>query len=303
MAKKFILLEEMWKNLRKERFNTWTDKLGFIQILFIWIGGIVSFGLFYYLFIGESSFLFSNLNKEPAEGLLNYVYFSFITATSTGFGDIVPLGYFKIIAIFEVIFGLILLALVTSKLVSIKQDVILGEIYEISFNERINRLRSSLLLFRQSLNKMINKIEENYAKKRDINEIYVYFSPLEDILKEISTLLNKKGRNNFTKVIDPVDMELIINSVTSSFKKINELIMMMEEKKFEWKRDVTLSLLNKCLALDKEIFDKLEASRILSEQIFKGLKESNNKVTELIKGEMKPAEEEKKLIESLGEKN
>jgi len=69
-------------------------------------------------------------------------------------------GFFKLISIFEVVFGLLLLAFVTSKLVSIKQDVILNEIYDISFNERLSMVRSSLLLFRQSLSRMMEKIEE-----------------------------------------------------------------------------------------------------------------------------------------------
>ncbi len=79
------------------------------------------------------------------------IYFSFVTATTTGFGDFLPQGWFKLIVIAEVICGLLLLALVTSKLVSIKQDILLKEIYDMSFYERINRLRSGLLLFRQNL--------------------------------------------------------------------------------------------------------------------------------------------------------
>ena len=67
----------------------------------------------------------------------------------------------------------------------------------------------------QNINRLINHVEDNSIKRREIDEIYIYFSSLANVLKEISTLLNKRGGDHFTKGIDPVDMELILNSVVS----------------------------------------------------------------------------------------
>ena len=138
--RKALSLNPLFDRLNYKGLNTWLDKLTFFKIFLIWTSVIVIFGLIYFFFTTTRAFLFYTTSNSTVDQVLDAIYFSFITATSTGYGDIVPSGVFKIITIFEVVFGLLLLAFVTSRLISIKQDIILTEIYEISFNEKINRL-------------------------------------------------------------------------------------------------------------------------------------------------------------------
>ena len=136
MKEKFISLDEMVHKLTQERvnrFTTWVDRVTFIHILVVWIVVISSFGIVYFLLASKNAYLLSTASNIPVQGIIDHIYFSFVTATTTGFGDIVPMGYFKLIAIVEVTFGFMLLAFVTSKLVSLKQNVLLDEIYDISF--------------------------------------------------------------------------------------------------------------------------------------------------------------------------
>ncbi len=281
--KKFITLGELFRKLKIKGFNTFLDRLTFFHILLLWTSVVVGFGLIYYFFTDNFSFLFYNPMKETVKGILDYIYFSFITATSTGYGDILPFGYFKIITIFEVIFGLLLLAFVTSKLVSIKQDIILSEIYEISFNEKINRLRSSLLVFRQNLSRIIDKIEDNSIKKRDVNDIYIYISSLEDTLNEIMALMGSPGKNYFKKSLDQLNTELLIISTIHSFEKLNELITHLNQSKLDWKRDITLNLINKCISLNETLFIRLSSSKNLTDKGISDLNSQKNKVIEMIK--------------------
>ena len=125
MKKKFLSLQEAFLDIRKKRLFS-LDKIKFYQILLFWFFLIFLFGVIYYFFLGRlGADLVSTVSKQPITKATDAVYFSFITATSTGFGDIIPIGFFKVMAIAEVTLGLLLLALVTSKLVSIKQDIIL----------------------------------------------------------------------------------------------------------------------------------------------------------------------------------
>lgn len=211
------------------------------------------------------------------------VYFSFVTATTTGFGDIIPFGLFKFIALFEVVFGLMLLAVVTSKLVSIKQDVILSGLYEFSLNEKANRLRASLLLFRQNLDRIIVKIEAKDIQKREISGIYIYFSSLEDSLSETFNLIERSDKNkHFIKNIDPVSAELIFNSILTSFEKLNELLSIMNQNKIEWKTELTTDLINRCLGITESLFNELDPSAI-RKGIINDLNSRKNKVIAMIK--------------------
>src|SRR3989344_3551522 len=116
--KKFMQLEEMFDRIKSDKLNTWFDRLTFGHIFIIWACIITVFGILYHFFSGSASNLFYTRTGGPVSSMLDSIYFSFITATTTGFGDIIPHGFFKVIAIFEAISGLLLLAFVTSKLVS-----------------------------------------------------------------------------------------------------------------------------------------------------------------------------------------
>lgn len=281
--KDFIPFEHLFKEIKKERLASWIDKVSFLHLLTVWFLIILAFGFVYYFLQNKTSFLFYTLGDRPINTILNSVYFSFITGTTTGFGDIVPLGFFRVIAIFEVVLGFILLATVTSKLVSIKQNKILEELYELSINEKVNRLRSSLLLFRQNLDRIISKVEDGSVRKREIASIYLYFASFEDSLNETLTLIGKTGNEHFIKKIDIINAELIFNSILNSFEKINELISEMNHHKIEWKTEMAVDLINLCLIINEDLFKRLDYLKDLRKETLEDLVSRRDKIKESIK--------------------
>jgi len=278
-----ITLSEMFKRLKKiDRVYSVLDNLTFFHIFLAWALVIVIFGLIYYFLPNSFSYLLYSINEEKVSSLYDSVYYSFITATSTGFGDIIPYGIFKVISIVEVIFGLLLLAFVTSKLVSIKQNVILDEIYEMSFNERLSRLRASLLLFRQNLNRIVGKIEDGSVRNRDISDLYIHLSSLENMLHEILTFFGKGKKSDFTKAIDNTNTELLFNSVLKSFEKLDELIVSLNNAKTKWKRDITIDLIKRCIDLNAALFGKLDFIKNLQQKTISDFNNQKKKVTESI---------------------
>ena len=253
----FVPIQELLSNFKHERITTWHDKVEFWHIFFAWVSIVILFGLIFFYASNPASNLTYTHTQKPVADLMDHIYFSFITATTTGFGDIVPVGYFKILAIIEVTFGLLLLAVVTSKFISIKQDIILTEIYEISFFEKINRIRSSLLLFRQNAGRLISKIEDGTIQKREIHDLYTLLSPLEDILSELSPLVNPQSKNLFTKVLDGTNTELLLTSITHSFEKLEELLKILNDKDQEWRRDITLNVISHSIDLNNSLFEKI----------------------------------------------
>ncbi|MFH2028678.1 MAG: potassium channel family protein [Nanoarchaeota archaeon] len=255
----FITLDDMFKRWNRfNKFHTVLDKLSFVNILILWIGIITILAVIYYIFRTDTSFLVYNIGREPVTSFVDTVYFSFITATSTGFGDITPLGFFKVVSIVEVIVGLLLLALVTSKLVSIKQDVILQEIYDISFNEQLSRLRSTLLLLRQNIDRFLDKLEGGLIRKREISGLYIHLSSFESILDEILSFFSKKGNpKDYAKSLDSINTELIMNSVLKSFEKIVELFSTLNASNITWRREVVMDIMEKCMRTNETLFDRL----------------------------------------------
>jgi hypothetical protein len=248
----------------------WFDKLSFPQILGVWLLTIIVFGLVYHFLASTDATLMYSKNHTPVTDLVDSIYFSFVTATTTGFGDIVPIGAFKFIAIFQVVTGLLLLALVTSRLVSLKQDAILTELYDISFKEKINRLRSSLLLFRQSIDRIVSSLEEKEFKPKMLKSINGYLSTFDYTLAEVRFAIDSNKNNRYTKDLDPISVEILYNSTLSSFDKIIEMIDLLEKSKLEWKKDISIGLLSKCLSTNEDLF-KILSNASLSQETVKDL--------------------------------
>jgi hypothetical protein len=113
----------------------------------LWFGTIlVCAGVYWAL----SAFSMGGLREEGQviggglHGLLTSVYFSFVTATSVGFGDVVPLGAVRSVAIAEAVVGLLIFGAVVSKLVSRRQEQVIGEIHRIAFEDRLERVQTDL---------------------------------------------------------------------------------------------------------------------------------------------------------------
>lgn len=265
-----------------KKVSTWLDKLTFPRILGFWLVIVLLFGFIYHYFPDENSSLYIVQTKTSSNSLGNSIYFSFVTATTTGFGDIVPLGYFKFIAIIEVIFGLLLLAIVTSKLVSIKQDSILTEIYDMSFHEKIGRVRSALLLFRQNIGNISNSIDEGIIKKKFIGDTEVYLTSFESILKETGVLIGRKKNNYYIKKMDDIDSELIFNSIILSFERITELITVFENNKVNWGSEPLKFQLNKCITLADQLFEDLKNAKIVGTNYFNDISARKIKVWQSI---------------------
>ena len=117
-----------------------------LWIAIVAIGGVVFWALDWFPAHG----LRTNGAAVPpgVAGFLSALYFSAVTATSVGYGDIVPIGLARVLAIGESVAGLIIFGCVISKFVSRRQEQLIGDIHRIAFEDRLGRVRTNLHLVR-----------------------------------------------------------------------------------------------------------------------------------------------------------
>ncbi len=278
-----IQLYNHFPRINRRSISNWLDKVTFLHILCIWLSVVLAFALVYFFLPTQDSFLYSVLEKQPIRSFLDALHFSFMSAVTVSFGNILPFGFFKLISMAEILFAFLLLAVVTSKLVSIKQDIILGELYEISFDERVNQIRSSLLLFRQNLDRLMDKSEEGSLQKREVLGLHTHLTSLEDVIGEVRTMITKQGHYHFIKHIDAVNAELIFNSLVSSFERLGELLTLLNKKKIVWKTEVNILVLKKCLEVNDSLFTQVHASSLFTREIANELNAQKNKAVEEVR--------------------
>jgi potassium channel LctB len=119
------------------------------RLIGLWLGMIIVFGVGYWLAgigMGWGLQVGGAAVKPDLEGLGTAIYFSFVTALSIGYGDVVPLGGLRILAVIEGIAGLLIFGCVISKLVSRRQEDLTAEIHRTTFEDRLDRVRTNLHL-------------------------------------------------------------------------------------------------------------------------------------------------------------
>jgi potassium channel LctB len=124
------------------------------NLIGIWFWMIAAFGALYWV-AGAIGGHGLRAGAEPIasnlDGLLTALYFSFVTALSIGYGDVVPVGGFRLLAIAEGAAGLLIFGAVISKLVSRRQEELTSEIHRIAFEDRLGRVRTNLHLVHSEL--------------------------------------------------------------------------------------------------------------------------------------------------------
>jgi hypothetical protein len=90
-------------------------------------------------------------NGEPIRsdwyGFADCLYFSVVTATTVGYGDIVPRSIWaRALASTEAMGGMLLVGAVISRLLSAQQEKLLQDTHDLAFHERLGRMQTSLHL-------------------------------------------------------------------------------------------------------------------------------------------------------------
>lgn len=120
---------------------------------------------------GITATFFSNeeVTTQPPS-FLDCLYFSVVSISSLGYGDFRPVGYGRVVATVEVILGLILIALIVSKLASDRTSAYVRLLYTSDSERRLKEFKSDIQLRVGSLRQA--QCDHNHeAKATEINSL------------------------------------------------------------------------------------------------------------------------------------
>ncbi len=119
------------------------------ELFALWLALAAVSGLLYWI-IGLLPGHGLTANGRPipfdVSGLLTAVYFSFVSITSVGYGDVLPHGLSRALAIVEAALGLLVFGALVSKFVSRRQEQLVQDIARVTFSERLARVQTNLHL-------------------------------------------------------------------------------------------------------------------------------------------------------------
>lgn len=118
------------------------------SLVVLWAVIAIIFGFFYFSIPGG---LIDSRTGQNINQLADSIYFSFVTISTVGYGDIYALGFARFLTAIEGLVGWILFGIIVYRIVSYKQDVIIKEIHNLSNEQYLSKVRNSLFVSNTNL--------------------------------------------------------------------------------------------------------------------------------------------------------
>lgn len=151
------------------------DKRSYKFFIYLFIVGVVLYSIAFYFLSLFSMGIESTMSPKEIVGIPESLYFSIVTITSLGYGDFRPISFGRYVAMTEVIYGLIIIALIVSKLASERTSTIVRLIYTSDIEKRIKEFIESNTQINYRLKKAIE--EHDYKVISELsNDFKISFS-------------------------------------------------------------------------------------------------------------------------------
>ncbi len=116
--------------------------VGLVQLIASFVAIVIAFAIAYYALSLTAHGLSPTYSTDTPVGIGDCLYFSVVTISSLGYGDIRPLGFSRVLVFVEVLCGFAFLGVIVARLASAKQDHLIRRLYGSDVFQKIDEFRS-----------------------------------------------------------------------------------------------------------------------------------------------------------------
>lgn len=220
------------------------------KLVAILVGAILFFACLYWVvghFDGHAV-----VDDGKAAGFFDLLYFSVVSITTLGYGDFVPLGFSRVIASFQAVFGIVFIGYAISQVLSLKQATLVEYSVNYSIHETYNECIEGLTDAKESIGDRRREIQNDILPQK-ILFIYNRSNPFYSSLKSLQVT---NGYSSHLVSIGKIDE--LVKHVERAAHHVEELagfsrkyLNLLQHKKIDWKQDRTvLIVLSLCDQID-----------------------------------------------------
>ena len=148
--------------LDQKIISRYVENIGFLQYMGLFLLAIIGFAIAYtHLTPGENGIGRDNV-PLPDMTLWKGVYFSVVTITSLGYGDLHPMGFSKFLAGVEIIIGLVFVGIMIAKATSQRLSYHVSRLFISDAQKRLNDISKEFEASRNSLSSIRKRLDHVY---------------------------------------------------------------------------------------------------------------------------------------------
>ena len=169
---------------------------------------------------------------DPLMRFANALYYSIITATSTGYGDITPVGFSKALASIQSISALLVFAIFVTKLVSHQQEMTLTEVHRLTFEDVFHNTREGMYIARKDLDHIVRQVDEHVKVDAEHWEnMIIAFRQLQTLLEEIPDFYENEIHHYN---LDEKREQLLLEAVHRTLHRVNQMFDSLSAHNIDW---------------------------------------------------------------------
>lgn len=211
--------------------------MSYASLFSIWVCLTISLAMAYWL-------LSSLVPEHGPQGIFgssmlvqfgNSLYFSVITATTTGYGDMLPQGFSKWLASGQSIISFFVFGVFMTKVVASRQEIALEKVHRLTYEDVFHNTREGLYIIRRDFDHLIARAESTGSlSEENWADLATAYKQGQTLLQEIPDFYDEDAR---MYVIDERREELLQEAVHRTLHRIGRMLDTFLLKQIDWMAD------------------------------------------------------------------
>ena len=206
----------------------------------LYIGGfalvIILFGIAYTLLTPCGHGIGQTLDSPSDITFLTGIYFSIVTISSLGYGDMHPVGFSKVLACIEVLFGLVMIGVMIAKVTSQRLSYHVERLFSSDAQKRLENFATEFAAFHRNFETIISDFGDAYQRipgklpSADKSALIARFQEIISAFQSQCTalhsyLLDETSQGNYFEIAPAIAMVQVGNAVDGAFFRLSQLLI------------------------------------------------------------------------------
>lgn len=226
------------KQTKENRLVDLVEKVSTLCYIVIFATAVICFGVLYYLLTQYGHGIGRDDTALDNSTVFTGIYFSIVTISSLGYGDMHPMGISKILACIEVLFGIVMIGIMIAKVTSQRLSYHVERLFSSDAQKRLEDFATEFAVFHGDFETIIPDLRDAYQRipgqrpSEDKSELVERFQEIITAFQSQCTALHtyfsdETSQGNYFEIVPATATVQVGNAVCDAFFILSQLLVIL----------------------------------------------------------------------------